>query len=117
MKVFVYGTLKRGYWNHRLLEKSKFVGEGTISGYELYDLGSYPGIIPGEKKDEVDGELYEIDNETLIRLDRLEGEGFLYLRKEVEVDINGHMEKVLIYVYNRKVKGAKKLKREWRRSA
>lgn len=46
LKVFVYGTLKRGYGNHRLCEKASNIEEGTITG-NIYDLSgaTFPGIM------------------------------------------------------------------------
>jgi gamma-glutamylcyclotransferase (GGCT)/AIG2-like uncharacterized protein YtfP len=112
IKVFVYGTLKKGYRNHRLLEGSNYIGEGKISGYDLYDLGSFPGIIRG--KGEVVGEIYEIDQETLKRVDMLESEGQLYSRVPVEVSQNGKMVKAATYVFNRSVNNAHRIEKEWR---
>ena len=52
-KVFVYGTLMRGNSNNSFyLKDSAFVGKGIIQGYALYDLGSYPGIIPTENEEQ-----------------------------------------------------------------
>lgn len=83
--VFVYGSLKKGFGNHRLLEKSECVAKGTIAG-RLYSLGSYPGL-----KDAVDervhGEVYSVDDETLKSLDWLEGHPKMYERKEVWVQL------------------------------
>lgn len=117
MKVFVYGTLKKGYSNHRLLQTSEYIGNGKIEGYEIYDLGFYPGIVPGDRKDEVYGEVYEITEETLVHLDRLEGEGFLYIREVVEVEMDGGSVEASIYVFNRSLNGATRLVNEWGKSA
>lgn len=73
MKLFVYGTLKRGYGNHRLMHGAKFLGEAIIEGHVIHDFGGCPGIRPAEKKYHVSGELYEITEDMLPRLDRLEG--------------------------------------------
>ncbi|NLC42782.1 MAG: gamma-glutamylcyclotransferase, partial [Clostridiales bacterium] len=76
--VFVYGTLMKSRNNHEsFLKSSRFVGNGILEGYSLYDLGSYPGI-KENRNDKVKGELYEIDLSTLHRLNCLEGEGTLY---------------------------------------
>ena len=110
--IFVYGTLKKGYRNHRLLEGSNFIGEGRISGYDIYDLGSFPGIIGGTG--EVLGELYEINQETLKRVDRLESEGYLYSRLPVEVNQKDCLIKAAAYVFNGNVHNARRIEREWR---
>jgi gamma-glutamylcyclotransferase (GGCT)/AIG2-like uncharacterized protein YtfP len=52
-KVFVYGTLRKGFTLHMYLsDKAKFVGAGTMKGV-LYDLGEYPGVVPSKKGDAV----------------------------------------------------------------
>src|SRR5215471_201591 len=44
--VFVYGTLKRGERNHRLLADQEFLGAAvTVPRYRVFDLGPYPGLV------------------------------------------------------------------------
>lgn len=105
-KVFVYGTLKQGHGNHqRLLTNSTLVNMGSIEGFDLYDLGCYPAIVPHKEvplTDKVFGELYEVDDLTLTKLDGLEGyrggyNGF-YDRKTVQVTtVDGDVEDALVY--------------------
>ena len=115
MRAFVYGTLKNGYRNHRLLENSKFVGNGEIKGFALYDLGSFPAIVDSENPEEIIlGELYEIDEPTLASLDHLESEGHLYKRRLVNVAVDGNELDAYVYVFLRDLRGAKKLEKEWR---
>jgi gamma-glutamylcyclotransferase (GGCT)/AIG2-like uncharacterized protein YtfP len=65
MKLFVYGTLKKGHYNHRILERSKFIRKDHIPGYTLYDTGHYPVAIKSEIASHfIEGEIYEIDHET-----------------------------------------------------
>ncbi|AXI99987.1 putative conserved protein YtfP, gamma-glutamylcyclotransferase (GGCT)/AIG2-like family [Cyclonatronum proteinivorum] len=72
--VFVYGTLKKGYHNHHLLDGADFVGVSEVMGYELWDLGPYPGIRPAaEAGSAVQVEIYAVDVLTLSLLDGLEG--------------------------------------------
>ena len=69
MKIFCYGTLKRGRSNHYKMKSAKFLGEAFITGYQLHQC---PAITP--KKDGiVYGEVYEIDEALLKTLDRFEG--------------------------------------------
>ena len=78
-KVFVYGTLMKNEPNHHFLEDSRFLGVSAIKGYEMYNVGWYPAIIPGEGT--VPGELYEVPEWDMKYIDGLEGEGSLYIRK------------------------------------
>lgn len=83
--VFVYGTLMRGFRNHRLLAQGgcHYLGRGeTRPQYTLVDLGPFPGLLDvGTTR--VRGEVYEVDAPTLAKLDRLEGHPRFYERKPV----------------------------------
>lgn len=115
MRAFVYGTLKKGHGNHRLLERSEFVGNGEIKGFSLYDLGPFPAVIDSKDACEVVvGELYEIDEQTLVAMDRLEGEGFLYKRRQVNVSVCENELDAFVYVFLRDLRNAKKIEKEWR---
>jgi gamma-glutamylcyclotransferase (GGCT)/AIG2-like uncharacterized protein YtfP len=47
--LFVYGTLKRGQRNHRLIADQRFLGEATTEPrYRVFDLGPYPGLVIDE---------------------------------------------------------------------
>lgn len=85
-RIFVYGTLKRGCKNHRQLAGQTCIGEArTTPGYQLYDLGDYPGMVadPSDTTG-VTGEVWSVDADALSRLDAFEGvhEG-LYRRAPV----------------------------------
>lgn len=87
----VYGTLKQGCSNHEyFLGDAQLLGKSTISGFDMYSLGGFPGIVPGEGAITV--ELY--DNYRLGPIDSLEGEGSLYKRTVVTTD-----QGVECYVY------------------
>jgi gamma-glutamylcyclotransferase (GGCT)/AIG2-like uncharacterized protein YtfP len=83
MKVFVYGTLKKGFYNDYVLEGSKFLGKVKLKvPFKMYDLGQFPALVlaTNEKQNTIEGEVYEIDKETLKSLDALEGYPLLYDR-------------------------------------
>jgi gamma-glutamylcyclotransferase (GGCT)/AIG2-like uncharacterized protein YtfP len=85
IRVFVYGTLKRGEANHGVLEGSEFLGECAVgTGYKMVDLGWYPGVIRGVKgAGEVYGEVYLVDEPTLHSLDAIEGHPNYYTRYKI----------------------------------
>lgn len=91
-KVFVYGTLMTEESNHLYLENSKCLGIATIEGYEMYNVGWFPAIVPGEST--IPGELYEVHEADMSNIDMLEGEGSLYIRKCKETT-----DKSLAYIY------------------
>lgn len=99
IQVLVYGTLMKDRSNHRYLKDQKYLGQAVLPGYAMFDLGQFPGIIP-ELEDKVLGELYEIDSETLERLDILEGNGQLYNRETVEVWLGDTKTTAYVYVWN-----------------
>lgn len=71
-------------------------------------VSSFPGIVPkvGEK---VKGEVNKIDQDTLQRLDSLEGEVSLYLRRQVEVFLNGQLVQWWTYIWNHETEGTEKI--------
>ena len=71
--IFAYGTLKKGYHNHYLLENSEYLGEHvTEEQYTMYSAGGFP-IVEREGSNSIPGEVYRVDDTTLSRLNRLEG--------------------------------------------
>ena len=97
VRVFVYGTLKRGEPLHPLLRKARFLGEGHVRDYVLYDLGEYPAARPASEKAVVWGEVYEIEPDLLEVLDEVEEE---YDRKEVRVEMEGGwVIRAWMYIY------------------
>jgi gamma-glutamylcyclotransferase (GGCT)/AIG2-like uncharacterized protein YtfP len=84
MKIFVYGTLKRGFGLHRYLAECPFLGRAqTVEPHVLLDSG-FPVMTPlGCGAVTVEGEVYEVESPALVdRLDRIEG---AYDRELIEV--------------------------------
>ena len=97
MKVFVYGTLKKGFSNHQTLDRSSghFIAEcETVAKFTMVNVGHFPGVIPGDSYT-IKGEVYEVD--SLNYLDMLEGFPHLYVREEVLL-ANGDI--AWIYLFN-----------------
>ena len=83
-KIFVYGTLKRGFGNNVLLRDSEFLCEGKLSKeYSMY-VGGIPYVVH-EKGKGVVGELWEVDDNALFYVDALEGHPNWYKRTPVIV--------------------------------
>jgi len=98
--VFVYGTLRRGGAGAMSIRfpYSHFIAEAKVSG-SLYDLGPYPGLLLNESDSLVSGEVYEVDNEILDKLDEFEAASN-YLRKRVEISLGGQQRMCWTYEPN-----------------
>ena len=72
-RVFVYGTLKKGFSNHDRIFAGYDIKITPAWTYgELYDLGHFPAMTEGNNK--VNGELIEFEDPGILRkIDRLEG--------------------------------------------
>lgn len=73
-QVFVYGTLKRGLSNSHYLSGQRFIAEArTQPNFRMVDCGGYPGMYPvTENGHSIAGEIWEVSDECLARLDLLE---------------------------------------------
>lgn len=77
MIVFVYGTLKKDYWNNYLLGGSLYLGRGTTQEdymiyYESYPFAVHSSNIKNGLCLPIQGELYLVNKPTLDILDELE---------------------------------------------
>lgn len=107
MRLFVYGSLKRGFFNHYRFGfgyKAKFLGEAEAQGVSLvhYKGLPYPHAALHEGGS-VKGELYELDDEFVLRsLDRME-RGAGYKGVMVDVSVEGQdLSPALMYVVDTK---------------
>ncbi len=83
--IFVYGTLKNGYSNHYFLNGAYFIDDAaTKEKYALYVSG-IPYLFKDEKISRIYGEVYEVDFDTLMRVDILEGHPNWYKREIADV--------------------------------
>jgi gamma-glutamylcyclotransferase (GGCT)/AIG2-like uncharacterized protein YtfP len=111
-RLFVYGTLMRGYVHPMaklLSANADFLGEATCRG-KLYLVKHYPGLVLSDDAgDIVHGELYRLrDVEALLReFDMYEacGEGFpeptQYIRQMLSVRLaDGSASEAWTYLYN-----------------
>ena len=101
--VFVYGTLRTGFGNNRLLENSELLDVGrTVEEYAMYD-GGVPFVNEKEKVSQIYGELYNVDEKTMLNLDFLEGHPIFYTRKKIFVEtLQGQIVRAWLYFNNTK---------------
>lgn len=96
MFLFVYGTLKRGGRLHsHNMKGATFVGQDRIAGVDLFRIQWYPAAKLGSGT--LHGEVYEINDEILARMDQVEGEGTLYKRKQLTT-VGGYQSWVYLYL-------------------
>ena len=86
MLIFVYGTLKQGYGNNTLLRRATYIRTGVLEGYMAYQCG-FPVAMP-DACSSLSGEFYDIgsNEDILYNLDRLEGEGTMYIRETIKTE-------------------------------
>jgi gamma-glutamylaminecyclotransferase len=101
--LFVYGTLKRGLRNHRLIADQEFLGEAiTEPGYRVIDLGPHPGLIVDDANGlAVRGELWAVSECCLDELDVFEEVPGPFVREAVAIP--GQKETVYAYFLNKPV--------------
>ena len=107
-RIFVYGTLKKGFPNHaRYMQSAEKLGDyRTVESYPLVLIGErcVPCMInaPG-KGEQIEGELYEVDDECLERLDALERikepDGYRRLKINVEPSGKHHAKALEAHAY------------------
>lgn len=95
--VFVYGSLMRGFGNHRLLAGAMYLGPArTRPEFRMHSLGGFPGMVAGGTQS-VMGELYVVDDETTLgELDALEGHPRFYQRTPIVLSDGTHAETYLL---------------------
>lgn len=114
--IFVYGTLKRRGSNHRFLAGQQFMGEArTVSGYVLYSLGDYPGMVrSSDLAHFVTGEVWQVDPAGVAKLDKLEGtlEG-LYERVGISLEPPFERSSIETYLYLRRLENRSVVGSTW----
>lgn len=103
--IFVYGTLKRGFPNHGLMQGATFLGVAlSVEAYPMIVQGRHfsPVIIPepgtGHR---IVGELWEVDDARLAALDDLKSThlptGYIRQTIEVEMRSGGRVQTAHVY--------------------
>jgi len=94
MLISVYGTLKKGFHNHGLVD-GKYIKTTKISGYLMYDLGVPVAIPTNDPSKQILIEIYDVTKESLQKIRRLElGAGY----KEINQPVDTY--NTLMYIYN-----------------
>jgi gamma-glutamylcyclotransferase (GGCT)/AIG2-like uncharacterized protein YtfP len=93
--LFAYGTLMKGERHHVYMNDDAFMGEAFLSGYQLYELGKFPGLV---KEDGcLLGEIYRVDDQERKMIDQLEGSRYKIAHDFVLTDNEAYY--VYFYIY------------------
>ena len=113
MLVLVYGTLKKGFKNHDLLNGQFISNVKTKEKYSMFKYKDYDFPYVCEiPMHHINGELYDINN--LKDLDILEGYPDFYTRKIIKVIDDNNEYEAYIYILNEKIKHIGENFKEWR---
>jgi gamma-glutamylcyclotransferase (GGCT)/AIG2-like uncharacterized protein YtfP len=100
--VFVYGSLRRGGFNHHYLHAAAYLGEHvSAAAYTMFDLGTYPGVV-ATGATRIKGEVYAIDTLILEHLDVLEDYPCSYGRRLLDTPWGA----AWIYLYQQALLGS-----------
>jgi len=94
--VFVYGSLKNGFGNNVVLQRTNSVLIGSAvteeSIYSMISFGSFPGVYRANDQCEtpyrIQGELYAVNKKGMRNLDTLESNGSFYQREVTKIRID-----------------------------
>lgn len=101
--VFVYGTLKKGGFNNRLIKGAHYIGKAwsKVKCLKMY-VNDYnvPVVFFTSQSDghSVQGELYRCSTEMVRDLDRIEANGDYYKRRKIVIEADdGTVDKAFMY--------------------
>ena len=103
--VFIYGTLKRGHGNHCVISDGVFVGQAvTESRFGLYTSGipfmTDAGLCRyGDEPTCIHGEVWQVGDDVMATLDKLEGHPSAYRRRPIGVQVNGGFITAEAYIW------------------
>ena len=120
--VFIYGSLKKGFCNHHMMNKAKYKCKAkTSKRYGMFQEtnANYPYLIKQSNScyHHIQGEVYEIDcSTTLKQLDIFEDAPEYYKRETVDIEIaSGTVQKAQIYFMKEcKIPSNQTPLREWK---
>jgi gamma-glutamylaminecyclotransferase len=99
VKIFTYGTLKRDFWNNRILEEigARFIDEArTAKGFRLFKNSTIPFMCRDSHSNyQISGEIFEVPAEELHTIDSLEGHPHWYKREFIDLEDGSSIEAYL----------------------
>lgn len=114
--IFVYGTLKKNFKAHQLLDNYNSIYIKTVRTepkYQLYKINWFPGMVVDElqKGKGVLGEVYSVSDDCIEALDHYEGAPNLFRREKIDLSDG---TTALAYIFNETFVGKDKIESgEW----
>jgi len=98
VRIFVYGTLKRGQRQDlaNYIPAPVYLGEGWVYG-KLYDLGHCPALVLDDTAGQVFGEVWELDSTLFAALDRYEADCGDFRLRNAPVHFAEGVENMAVY--------------------
>ena len=89
-KIFVYGTLKKHQPNFAIIKSGVFCGVGRLpksNNFRMVSMGSFPALIQAGNNtpQEINGEIWDVDDESFKNVDYLEGYPSFYEREQFTI--------------------------------
>jgi len=84
ISIFVYGTLRREFGNHRFLKDAEFLGTARTKEKYTMKVSGIP-YVSKEPTSHIIGEVYKVNEIELMNIDNLEGHPDWYKRELVQV--------------------------------
>lgn len=87
-KVAVYGSLRKGLYNHYLMSHSDFIKTVSVEvPFKMISMSDrFPALIPTKENNLVVFELYKVNDKTARNLDILEGYPDFYSKKYIKIE-------------------------------
>ncbi len=88
-KVFVYGRfMTGGHYHQYYLQGQALLGKGWVEGYKKYVMGGGLDAILPQTGERTQGEVYEVDQRTIDKLDFLHLNITRFVKGKVEVALD-----------------------------
>lgn len=99
--VFVYGTLMSTQVQRMVMRRAPQSVPAVLQDYKRYAVqrAHFPGIVEEPQAETRGLLLKDVSKEELASLDRYEGEGSLYERRQVQVETGDGFEEAYTYVF------------------
>jgi gamma-glutamylaminecyclotransferase len=102
IRLFVYGTLKKGYSNHFFLENCKYLGKAISvdQNFQMYEWEwDFPIVSQTNEGYFIKGEIYEVPYDQINAIDILEDHPNWYQRKKRYFILENSNEVISAWIY------------------